>query len=60
MHVRVKQTYMQEMSLQPKEVEQLPLQYYAEVTGAWTTSDSQAGGCCGVAVVVVVVLRDCV
>lgn len=25
--------------LQPKEVNQLPLQYYAEITGAWTTKD---------------------
>lgn len=32
---------LQEMVLQPKEVEQLPLQYYAEVTGAWTTQDPQ-------------------
>jgi hypothetical protein len=29
------------MVLQSKEVEQLPLQYYAEVTGAWTTKDPQ-------------------
>lgn len=34
-------TALQEMVLQPKEVEQLPLQYYAEVTGAWTTQDPQ-------------------
>jgi hypothetical protein len=27
------------MLLQPKEAAQLPLQYYAEVTGAWTTRD---------------------
>lgn len=32
---------LQEMILQPKEVEQLPLQYYAEVTGAWATKDPQ-------------------
>jgi hypothetical protein len=29
------------MLLQPKEVDQLPLQYYAEVTGAWTTLGPQ-------------------
>lgn len=29
------------MVLQPKDVEQLPLQYYAEVTGAWATKDPQ-------------------
>ncbi len=32
---------LQEMVLQPKEVDQLPLQYYAEVTGAWATKDPQ-------------------
>lgn len=29
------------MVLQPKEVDPLPLQYFAEITGAWTTKDPQ-------------------
>jgi hypothetical protein len=32
---------LQEMVLQPKAVDQLRLQYYAEVTGSWTTQDPE-------------------
>lgn len=37
----IAEQFHEEMVLQPKEVDQLRLQYYAEVTGSWTTQDPE-------------------